>query len=312
MPEEASKNKPTRKGTKRVIKSTNAEIDITLSEAFEDFIAEKEYQNKAASTIRNYRQSYNYFFDYHELDENTLVKDIERDMVYEFIGHKANENISEASLNHYLRDIRTFLYWCMDEPREYLKPFKIKERSSQELKPKMLDENSLNALIVKPSGRGDSDFTEWRCYAIVSWVLATGNRAGTIVEITLGDLDYTKAEITLRHTKNKKEQSIPFSDGLKTIIKEYIKLYRSEAGKDDYLFCNIGGEQLTYNALRLAHRRYCLDRGVENTSIHALRHTFAYNFMHTGGEIIRLQKILGHTNITVTRRYVNLLIDDLK
>ena len=300
------------KRVKRTIKSSNAVIEITLDEAFEDFIKEKEFQNKAQSTIRNYKQSYNYFREYHDFDETTLVKDVEKPMVYEFIGFKRSENISEASVNHYLRDIRTFLYWCMDEPREYLKPFKIKEGTSQELKPKIVNEDEIERLLIKPTGRRDGDFVEWRSYAIVCWILGTGNRAGTIVDVRLGDLDYNKKEITLSHTKNKKAQGIPFSDSLKSVIKEYVKLYRSEAENEDYLFSNIGNEKLTYNALRLAHTRYCQDREVENKSLHSLRHTFAYNYMKSGGDVMRLQKILGHSNLTVTRRYVNLMIEDLK
>lgn len=309
----ANENNGTKtKRVKRTVKSSNAVLEITVKEAFEEFIEEKRFQNKAQSTIRNYEQSYNYFFEYHDFDETTLMKDIEKDMVYEFIGFKRSENISEASVNHYLRDIRTFLYWCMDEPREYLKPFKIKEGSSQELKPKVVDEEDIEKLLIRPTGRRDGDFVEWRSYAIVCWVLGTGNRASTVLDVRLGDLDYNKKEITLSHTKNKKAQGIPFSDSLKQVIKEYVKLYRSEADNEDYLFSNIGNEKLTYNALRLAHARYCEDREVENKSLHSLRHTFAYNYMKSGGDVMRLQKILGHSSITVTRRYVNLMIEDLK
>ena len=300
------------KRVKRTIKSSNAEIEITLNEAFEEFIREKENENKAPSTIKNYIQSFNYFYDYNGFDENSLVKEVERDSVYRWIGSKKAENISQASINHYLRDVRTFLYWCMDEPREYLPMFKLKEGGDQEQKPKMRDAEDIEKLLIKPIGRRDADFVEWRSYAICCWILGTGNRASTVLEVRLGDLDYNKKEITLAHTKNKKAQGIPFSDSLKQVMKEYTRLYRSEASEEDYLFSNIGNQKLTYNALRLAHTRYCELRGVDNTSLHALRHTFAYNYMKTGGDVMRLQKILGHQNIAITRRYVNLMIEDLK
>lgn len=306
----SEKAKPKR--VKRTITSSNAEIEITLFEAFEEFIKEKEYQNKAASTLRNYKQSFNYFCEFHSFDEDILAKEIEKEMVYEWIGTKSNEDVSEASLNHYLRDVRTFLYWCMDEPREYIDYFRIKERSSQELKPKLVSEEDLAKLLVKPSKRNNAAFIEWRSYAIVSWILATGNRAGTVVDVRMGDLDYSKEEITLHHTKNKKQQDIPFSPSLKQTIKEYVKLYRSNAAEDDYLFCNFGNERLTYNAIRLAHARYCDARGCEVTSLHALRHTFAYNYIRTNGNVLKLQKILGHSSVAVTQRYVRLIIDDLK
>lgn len=297
---------------KYVIKSSNVVIEKTFNEAFEDFIEEKVAQNRAESTIRNYKQSIEYFKEFNDFDDTTLIKDVDKEMVYSFIGYKKAENISPASINHYLRDIRTFLYWCMEEPREYLKYYRIKEGSAQEEKPKMLSEEDLAKLLNKPSGRSTSDFTEWRCYAIVSWILATGNRTGTVRGVRIGDVDFKKKEITLAHTKNKKAQGIPLSDSLRQVLVEYTRLYRANADSTDYLFPTVRNEALTYNALRLAHTRYCKDREVNDTALHHLRHTFAYNYIKSGGDVVRLQKILGHNNISITRRYVNLMIEDIK
>jgi integrase/recombinase XerD len=41
-------------------------------------------------------------------------------------------------------------------------------------------------------------------------------------------------------------------------------------------------------------------------TIHALRHTFALNYIRMGGGEFRLQKVLGHTTLAMTRKYVNL------
>ena len=58
-------------------------------------------------------------------------------------------------------------------------------------------------------------------------------------------------------------------------IKEYIRIWRSESTKDDYLFPNVADAPLTTNALKHAFAKYCGDRGVTRTNIHGLRHTFA-------------------------------------
>ncbi|WP_256258981.1 tyrosine-type recombinase/integrase [Burkholderia ubonensis] len=44
---------------------------------------------------------------------------------------------------------------------------------------------------------------------------------------------------------------------------------------------------------------------------HALRHTFASHFMMNGGNILTLQRILGHQSLTMTMRYAHLSPDHL-
>lgn len=45
---------------------------------------------------------------------------------------------------------------------------------------------------------------------------------------------------------------------------------------------------------------------------HVLRHTFASHFMMNGGNILTLQRILGHANVTMTMRYAHLSPDHLQ
>ena len=58
--------------------------------------------------------------------------------------------------------------------------------------------------------------------------------------------------------------------------------------------------------------RYHKKRGVEKTSAHAYRHTFAKLWILNGGDIFRLQKILGHSSIEMVRNYVEMFSEDLK
>lgn len=324
MEEQTSKPKEKKARGKWAIEVSGEEIEQTLDEAFEEFIKEKSYQGRSKATLRNYKQTYDFFKEYHGLDETTLAKEIEKEMVYEWIGDKAKGDISPASLNHYIRDIRTFLYWCMDDSRKYIEPFKLKEKDTQEQAPKRIPMEMVERLIgQKPQGTRLRDFTTWRSYAIACWIAGTGNRAATIREIRIGDLDFTAKEITLKHTKNKKAQKVPFSDATKAAIRDFIRIYRANAKPTDYLFTDVGTKQLSYNAMRIAHERYCEyckvppEGELDDTtryyrSLHALRHTFAYNYYKQKHDIVGLQAILGHSNIAVTKRYVSQMIDDLK
>ncbi len=223
-------------------------------------------------------------------------------------------SVKPTSINHYLRDVRAYLYWLMEQ--ELLDRFVIKEKKHQQEAKETYTDEELEKLLHKP--RRNDDFVVWRSWAIVNWLYSTGNRANSVISIRLDCLDFKHKRILIPETKNKKVQEIPMSSSLYNVLKEYIRLFRTvdrggkETTSDKPLFPNTAGEPLTYNALRLSIKKYNNDRGVERTSIHAFRHTFALDVIRRTGDVFRLQKLLGHSTLEMTKNYVNLLSDDLQ
>lgn len=104
-------------------------------------------------------------------------------------------------------------------------------------------------------------------------------------------------------------QIIPMSDSLRQILREYLS-YRQGAS-DDYLFCNACGGKADRRTYQEALAAYNRTRGVGKTSAHLYRHTFAKKWIMNGGDVFRLQKLLGHSDLTITREYVNMFSVDL-
>jgi integrase/recombinase XerD len=297
--------------TKRSVKM-NTSNTAPLLMAFEEFIREKEILNKSQATINNYVTTYGIFVNNLGIDDNEVkVNQIKQADFYEWIGQMRLEEKKITTINHYLRDMRTFFYWCMDTSRGYIEiPYKIPLLKGQEEQIKLFTDEELEALLERP--RKNDSFVTWRTWAMVNWILATGNRAQTVCEVQMQDINFSAKQIHLRHTKNKKASTIPLSSSLETVIKEYIRLFRYDVNPTDYLFSNVGDEQLTTHGLWLAFRKYCNDREVSRTNIHGLRHNFAKGWVMNNGNLFMLQKILGHQTLEMTRRYVRLFSEDLK
>lgn len=297
-------------GTKRkIVKAASADYP-SITEAFEEFYQAKEAHNLSPATLRNYKLSFRLFMEFNEFTDETTTEEITTSHIYHWINSQKLDGVKHTSINHYLRDIRTFLYWCMDGAREYTKQFKIEMIKGQEEQIKLFSDEDIEALLEKP--RFKDSFVDFRTWVIVNWVLATGNRASTICEVKIGDLDFKNKEITLRHTKNKKAQTVPMSSALESVLKEYIRLWRKGVSDDYWLFPNIGEDKLTTNALRLSFTKYCSDRQVKRHNIHGLRHNFAKYYLQSNGNMFKLQKILGHSSLDMTRKYVKLFTDDIK
>lgn len=289
---------------KRMIKAVRTEI--TLDEAFSSFIQEKESYNTSESTLRNYKLSYDIFYAYNEYTPETLAKDITQGTILKWTNHLRKKEISPSSTNHYLRDLRAFINWM--KKRGYIEePIEIKEIRGQEELPKFFKDEDIEKLLAKPKNK--DSFVEWRTWAIVNTVLATGARESTICSMRISSIDYVRKEIDLSdHTKNKKALIIPLSASLENCLREYIRKFEL----DGFLFPNVGNEQLTTNAVRHSFARYCAQREVEQTNLHGLRHSFARSWVKSGGSEFALQRILGHSNISMTNRYVKLYAEDLK
>ena len=307
-------------GTKRVMKSNNNADEILLEDAFSDFIAEKESDNLSPSTIHSYQGSFKLFKNFvNELiGDDMFCSKIDRGTIMKWKTSMQNDALSNngkpnsRSINHYLRDMRVFLNWCMHDNRAYISPrFPVEMIKGQEEPFKEFSVDEQKALIAKPQRKQDKHFAEWRTWAIVNFVLATGARASSLCNVKIENIDFAKREITLAHTKNKKAHVVPLSAGLDSALKEYMRVF--DFTKAIYLFPSVGNEKLTVNALRLSFKRYCENRHVKKSNIHGLRHSYAKAFLkNSGGDSFRLKALLGHSTLEMTNRYVNLYIEDIK
>ena len=148
----------------------------------------------------------------------------------------------------------------------------IKLYKAPETVKEVYTDEELMILLKKPEA--NCNFCEYRNWVIINFLLNSGCRAATVRNIQIQDVDLARKQIVLRHTKN--------------------------------------GDFLSENALRLAIVKYNNTRGVERTSIHAFRHTFARKYLvDCGGDAFSLQRLMGHSTLKMTRHYCNLFNDDI-
>lgn len=289
--------------------SKAAVTKTTLEEALSDFLTEKKGLGRSDSTIRSYETSYKLFIDYHNLNNSFLLDDLTEKMFYQWRQDMIEREVRPQSINHYVRDWRTFLNWC--EIRELIEtPIKLKEMKAQEDLPKMYSEDELMKMITKPR-EGDS-YTTWRDWAIICLVYATGLRAGSICSLTIGCLDFKRGYLSIPQQKNKKASMLPITKALQRTLQEYVSKWLKDEESDAYLFQTITGEQLTVNALHNSIERYCKKYNIKGHGIHSIRHNFTRQMLMNGASEVVVKEYLQHSSIEMTQHYVKLFASDLK
>lgn len=168
------------------------------------------------------------------------------------------------------------------------------------LKPIKLQERPLSYLSIEQIGEvldalDDRADTSPHPPVIARLCLATGARWGEAEQ--LGPDRLRGNLVVFANTKSKRVRSVPISDALAKRLRAHWKKH------GPFTHC-----MLTFS------------RVLETTSIrlpagqatHVLRHTFASHFVMRGGNILVLQKILGHSSLTMTMRYAHLAPDHLQ
>jgi integrase/recombinase XerD len=283
-----------------------AKIEATVGEAIEHFYKKCAARNLSAKTVESYKKRLKTFKEFIE-DETLPISSVDKNIVDDYILYlRETGNRNDVSNNSFLHDLRVFLYFCMDEG--YIPTFKIKlPKIDKPIKEIYLD-NELVKLLRKPNVK-TCDFTEYKMWVLSNFLLATGNRISSVIEIKIGDLDFQNALIQVNKAKNRKAQIIPMSTVLSEILYEYLTYRKGETS--DFLFCNAYGEKAHQRTYQGMLSRYNTRRGVTKTSAHLYRHTFAKKWILNGGDIFRLQKILGHSDLAMVREYVNMFSNDV-
>lgn len=147
-----------------------------------------------------------------------------------------------------------------------------------------------------------------RDLAAASLMLFSGLRIAEVVGLRLTDLDLEAAKIFVRG-KGKKDRVVPVGQKTVDLLLSYVAIERPASDHDAVFLVLKGyrrGRPLTVAGLRTNFRHRRKASNVPAANPHRFRHTFAVDMITSGMSLPALQRILGHSQITTTMRYLNL------
>ena len=169
----------------------------------QDFLDDKKYSGTAEATLNGYRYDITRFLKFLS-DEQLAVNEAG---FKRYVIHLTDSGMTANSVNHYIRSVKVFLYWCMEQ--DEIAPFKIKMVKAQETIKDVYTQEELCALIQPPK-REDS-FVVWRSWAIINFILGTAAREATVCEMQMQDISFDDRTIKFRHLlKAKKDGSMSY------------------------------------------------------------------------------------------------------
>lgn len=140
-----------------------------------------------------------------------------------------------------------------------------------------------------------------RDYAMLHVLLSSGMRVTEFCNLKTTDL--FRRSISIKNGKGRKHRVTFISHVAQSALDKYIELIRGDAF---YLFPNPKGKPLSRVVIANKVRYYTKKAGInKHVTVHTLRHTFATEYLDSGGRIEDLQQILGHADLKTTMIYLH-------
>ncbi len=201
------------------------------------------------------------------------------------------------SLYKYLRNVKA----VETNPTEQIHSLKIERRL-----PRILSNDEVERLLFQPDKTNNKGI---RDSAMLELLYATGMRVSEMIEIRMSDIDADIGYINCR--SGKESRVIPIYSLASKALKSYITEVRPKLLKgnqdSDILFLNCRGGKMTRQGFWKIIKYYAAAAGIDkDITPHTLRHSFAAHLVENGADLKAVQEMLGHTDISSTRVYMDI------
>lgn len=256
-------------------------------EAYKAYLKEKEYSKTmivGVGTVQGYFEK--------------LGGRVCKESVAQF--HREIEHLSHRTRWVYLTRLRQYLNWARSPLTKYIVIPKLKKTLPRDIPKQDVMLNTLQKPDI-------SRFEGIRDRVILELLYGTGIRRQELINLTLEDVDVQRLTIRVVQGKYRKDRVLPISSQTGLWLRKYIDEVRDCYGpRCRNVLVGKRGGPLSGNTVLRVVRQYV------DTSVHGCRHAFATHMLENGMKETSVQRLLGHSDITTTKVYVHITIQELK
>ena len=283
-----------------------------LLQLIEDFIAYLiSYRNLSKFTVRNYKNDLKSFKDFINLDNNILLKDIDKSLIRKYVHYLNTKDYKRSSINRKLSVLRSlFNYVSTNSDFDEITVPMISKSKIQKKLPSIISIEQTDRLI---SSIDVTNLLGVRDRALIETLYTTGMRVSEISSLNIDDI-IDKNKIKLMG-KGAKPRVVFMSDTARTWIDQYIKLCSKKFKnlQNNALFLNRFGTRLSVRSIQNLVKKYGYKSGIGvSLHPHLLRHTFATHMLSNGADLRTVQALLGHSKVSTTQIYTHVANSDMK
>lgn len=278
---------------------------IQLPDPFESYL--HKHSHKASfNYLRQVKGFLATFHAYLEKHSIALAKLKIEDLDHFLAGLKVARSTRRIYRSH-LRGFLTYLHRERRILKKDLAPLLVGPRLFSEQKPpKFLRPQEVQTLFASLSLCTRSDI---RTCAMIHLAYTLGLRPVEIGTVTLDDISFRKAELTLSNRKGFNPVTLPLPEQTIKAIAAYLAKARPKS-LSRHLFV---GFMFPFQPMQSSSVSQCISKAMKRAglpySAYALRHTYAQNLLHLGHSVYQIKEMLGHDTIHSTQKYLHIHVD---
>jgi len=278
---------------------------IQLPDPFESYL-HKQSHKASFNYLRQVKGFLATFHAYLEKHSIALAKLKIEDLDHFLAGLK----VARSTRRIYRSHLRGFLKYLHRERRmvkKDLTPLLVGPRLFSEHKPpKFLRPQEVQTLFASLSLSTRSDI---RTCAMIHLAYTLGLRPVEIGTVTLDDISFRKAELTLSNRKGFNPVTFPLPEQTLKAIAAYLAEARPKS-LSRHLFV---GFMFPFQPMQSSSVSQAISKAMKRaglvSSAYSLRHTYAQNLLHLGHSVYQIKEMLGHDTIHSTQKYLSIHVD---
>jgi integrase/recombinase XerD len=275
---------------------------------YQTFLVEQ--KRATENTVNSYMRDIKQFGQY--CDDNGLnLTEITRDDICTYLQHMTDIGKSPATVSRSTASLKGFFMRLvyngkMDEnPVNHIRPIRKEKKL-----PQILTSKEVELLLSQPKC---TDMKGYRDKAMLELLYATGIRVTELISLNVSDVSVPGEFIRVGKGN---ERIIPLYPAAVRALSEYMNNVRPNmiANIDEEaLFVNMSGERMTRQGFWKIVKNYQEMAQIDkDITPHTLRHSFAAHLLENGADLKAIQEMLGHSDISSTQVYAQLVKHNLK
>ena len=271
----------------------------------------KEYlvveRNVSSKTIRSYKTTFQMLITYFVEEKNIKLVDITfenvtKEMILDFLNYLEEEKKNSIrTRNQRLAAIHSFYQYCSVDEIEHIeniqKILSIKTKKYEKKVQEYLTKEEVQTLLARID---TSTKIGRRNLLVLSLLYDTAARAEEIIHLKLEDIRLEE-QLVILTGKGNKQRIVPIMENTKKLIIQYLKENKIARG---FLF----GENTTYSMLKhLLLKINQMNIISKKITSHTFRRSRATHLLEAGVNILYIQELLGHEDISTTQEYAKVI-----